>query len=169
MGNKLAKKSLICGYTGIIIISIFVAYAFQWRLGLAVFVIMMGVFSILISGYLSKGKHQDKVKTIFNENREAINRISADITNSIVACTPFDDETFNRVINDIRLIIMNSLNGCDLNDPVQIKNTVSYLKDVRSYLIYLQALYVKKPQAVKIINNLIDDINDIKDIKIDEN
>lgn len=169
MENKLTKKTIICGYAGIIIISIFIAYVVQWKLGLAIFVIMLGVFTILISGSIFKAKYQKSPKTIFEENREAINRISSEITNSIVVCTPFDDETFNRVINDICLIIKNSLNNCDLNDPDQVKNTVSELKNVRAYLIYLQALYVKKPQAVKIINNLIDDINDIKDIKIDEN
>ena len=166
--RKLNKNTFIYGYTGSIIISIFVACILRWELGLAVFIVMSVIFTIFLSDYL-KNKHQDNTKKLLYENKEAINRISAEITNSIVACTTFDDETFNRVINDIRLIIKNSLNGCDLNDPVQIKNTVSYLKDVRTYLIYLQALYVKTPQAEKIINNLIDDINDIKDIKIDEN
>ena len=152
-----AKKVMI---TAIIIIFIFCGFVW-WKFGyiFAITGFITGIisFSLLwvFFRYVLKPKSFDNLSDI---DQEAINRVSTEITNSVLVCTPFDTETFNRVINDLKSVIDNNLsirldkNASD-EDKLKANNK---LNDVYSYLSYLRMIYVKKPSSLKEINSLID-------------
>lgn len=151
-------KKVIAG--GIIFMSIFcllVWWKFSYIYALIGFITGCILFSFF--WFFLKYIHtKETISPTPDIDQEALKRISTEITNSILVCNPFDDETFNRVINDLKTIIDNNLfirsheNSSD-DDKEKANNK---LNDVYAYLCYLRALYVKKPFELNQINILID-------------
>lgn len=152
-----AKKVII---GGVILMTIFCAIVW-WKVGyvfaLTGFITGSFLFTLvwIFFKYIFK---QKTFNDLSDEDQEAIKRVSSEITNSVLVCTPFDTETFNRVINDLKTIIDNNLpvrldKHSSEEDKLKANNK---LNDVYSYLSYLRMIYVKKPSNLKEINSLID-------------
>lgn len=152
-----AKKVIIGGIVVMVIFCLLV----WWKLGYIYALTGFTTGCILFSFvwfFIRYSFKNNRNKTQPDVNQEALKRVSAEITNSILICKPFDNETFNRVINDLKTIIDNNLfirsNVYSSEDDKQ--NANNKLNDVYAYLCYLRMIYVKKQPELKLINSLID-------------